>query len=117
MDKCLERAQALNRQVSGDIDHGRLDAAKVGLNEAIRLAPELAAPRTNLGVLHCWEGELDEAITLHLKARQLDPNLSAPHTNLSIVTANLKNVDLANLQTVPVGVPIGVPAVWCEIMD
>ena len=83
MDEFIERARALNRQASDDIDHGRLDAAKVGLNEAIRLAPELAAP----------------------------------HTNLSIVTTNLKNIDLANLQTVPVGAPIGVPAVWCKIMD
>ena len=181
MTENIERARKLNRQASDDIDHGRLEAAKVALNEAIRLAPDLAAPYTNLGVLHCWEGELDEAIRLHLKARRLDPNLSAPHinlgvayawqgrldasvqslktalqcnpdsaeawtslgftyicqgniddavvasekaiqlgdggeahTNLSIVTTNLENVDTANLQTVPVGAPIGVPAVWCE---
>ena len=77
MDERIERARALNRQASDDIDHARLDAAKVGLNEAIRLASELAAP----------------------------------HTNLSIVTTNLKNIDLANLQTVPVGARIGIPAV------
>ena len=62
----IERARKLNRRASDDIDHGRLDAAKVALNEAIRLAPDLAAPHTNLGVLHCWEGELDEAIHFHL---------------------------------------------------
>ena len=105
MDERIERARALNRQASDDIDHGKLDAAKITLNETIRLVPEQEAPHTNLGGLHCWEGELDEAVTLHLKARQLDPNLSAPHTNLSVVTVNLKNVDLANLQTLPVGAP------------
>jgi hypothetical protein len=44
-------------------------------------------------------------------------NLKEAHTNLSIVTANLENVDVANLQTAPVGAPLGVPAVWCEIVD
>ena len=53
----IERARKLNRQASDDIDHGRLEAAKIALKEAIRLAPDLAAPHTNLGILHCWEGE------------------------------------------------------------
>ena len=44
-------------------------------------------------------------------------NLEEAHTNLSIVIANLENVDVANLQTAPVGAPLGVPAVWCEIVD
>lgn len=117
MAEHIEHARKLNRQASDDIAHGRLETAKTALNEAIRLAPDLAAPHTNLGVLHCWEGELDDAIRLHLEARRLDPNLSAPHINLSIVTTNLENMDVANLQVSPVGVPIGVPAVWCEIVD
>ena len=83
----IERARKLNRQASDNIDHGRLEAAKVALNEAIHLAPEFAASYTNLGVLYCWDGELDEAIALHLKARHLDPNLSAPHTNLGVAYA------------------------------
>ena len=87
MTEHIERARALNRQAYDDIDHGRLDAAKVALNEAIHLAPDLAAPHTNLGALSCWEGELDEAIALHLKARHLNPNLSAPHTNLGVAYA------------------------------
>ena len=49
MNECIEYARKLNRQASDDIDHGRLDAAKVALNEAIRLTPDLAAPHTNLG--------------------------------------------------------------------
>ena len=123
----IERARKLNRQASDDIDHGRLEAAKVALNEAIRLAPDLAAPDTNLGVLHCWEGELDKAIALHLKARHLDPNLPAPHTNLGVVylardeirraiaafktsvATNLENADIAHLQVSRVGAMIGVP--------
>ena len=87
MTEHIERAQALNRQAYDDIDQGQLDAAKDALSEAIRLAPDLAAPYTNLGALHCWKGELDEAIALHLKARRLDPNLSAPHTNLGVAYA------------------------------
>ncbi len=79
----IERARKLSRQASDDIDHGRLEAAKIALNKAIRFAPDLAAP----------------------------------HTNLSIVTANSEDVDVDNLQTAPVGTPLGVPTVWCEIVD
>ena len=163
----IERARKLNHQASDDLDHGRLEAAKAALNEAIRLAPDLAAPHTNLGVLHCWKGELEEAIALHLKARhwqgrfdeaierykialETDPTLAEPHNNLGLVylardeidraiaafnaaieagnlqeahinlsrvPINLESVDVANLQVSPIGVPIGVPAVWCEIVD
>ena len=87
MTEHIERARTLNRQAYDDVDHGQFDAAKVALNEAIRLAPDLAAPYTNLGALYCSEGNLDEAIGLHLKARCLDPNLSAPHTNLGVAYA------------------------------
>ena len=87
MTEHIERARELNRQAYDDIDHGRLEEAKVALNKAIRLAPDLAAPHTNLGALRCWEGELEAAIILHLKARHLDPNLSAPHINLGVVYA------------------------------
>ena len=83
MAEYIEHARKLNRQASDDINHGRLEAAKVALNKAIRLALDLAAL----------------------------------HTNLSIVTANSEDVDDANLQTVPVGAPLGVPAVWCDIVD
>jgi Flp pilus assembly protein TadD len=113
MTEHIERARTLNRQACDDVDHGRLDAAKVPLNKAIRLVPDLAAPYTNLGVLHCWEGELEEAAVLHLKARRLDPNLSAPHTNLGSVG----DIDTSELQTSPSGVPVGVPAVWCEFVN
>ena len=67
MTEHIERARTLNRQACDDVDHGRLDAAKVALNKAIRLAPDLAAPYTNLGILHRWEGELDKAIVLRKK--------------------------------------------------
>ena len=40
MSEHIERARKLNRQASDDIDHGRLEAAKVALNEAIRLVPD-----------------------------------------------------------------------------
>ena len=49
MTEHIERARKLNRQASDDIDHGRLEAAKVALNQAIRLAPDLAAPQHQLG--------------------------------------------------------------------
>ena len=83
MAEYIEHARKLNRQASDDINHGRLEAAKVALNKAIRLALDLAAL----------------------------------HTNPSIVTANSEDVDDANLQTVPVDAPLGVPAVWCDIVD
>ena len=87
MTEHIERARTLNRQTYDDVNHGWLDAAKVALNEAIRLAPDLAAPHANLGALYCWEGEFDKAIALHLKARRLDPNLSPPYTNLGVAYA------------------------------
>ena len=80
----IERARALNRQACENINQGQLDTARAALNEAIRLAPDLSAPYTNLGALYCWDGELEKAIVLHFKARRLDPNLSAPHTNLGV---------------------------------
>ena len=95
MAEHIERARVLNRQAYEYIDHGQLDAAKDALNEAIHLAPDLAAPHTNLGALYCWDGELEEAIALHLKARRLDPNLSAPHTNLAVVYARRGKLDAA----------------------
>jgi hypothetical protein len=49
MNEHIEHARELNRQASDDVDYGWLDAAKVALNEAIRLTPDLAAPHTNLG--------------------------------------------------------------------
>ncbi|MCE2403288.1 hypothetical protein J4G08_20725 [Candidatus Poribacteria bacterium] len=67
----LEHARKLNRLACKQISDGNLEEAKENLIEAIHIAPNLAAPHTNLGVLHCWDGELDEAIALHLKARPL----------------------------------------------
>ena len=77
----INKARELNRLGCNLIDEGDLDTAEQHLIESIRLTPNLAEPHTNLGVLHCWEGEFYEAIALHLKARQLAPNHSAPHTN------------------------------------
>ena len=63
----IERARALNRQACEYIDQGQLDTAKDALNKAIRLAPDLAAPHTNLAALYCWDGELEKAIYLSEK--------------------------------------------------
>lgn len=87
MTEHIERALALNRQACERISHGQLNAAKTALTEAIRLSSDLAAPLTNLGVLHCGEGELEEAIALHRQARSLDAALSALHTNLGVAYA------------------------------
>ena len=83
MAEHIENARALNRQACDDINQGQLDAAKDALNEAIRLAPDLAAP----------------------------------HTNLSIVTRSLETIDALELHVSPIGVPVGVSAVWCEFVD
>ena len=51
MAEYIEHARKLNRQASDDINHGRLEAAKVALNKAIRLALDLAALHTNLSIV------------------------------------------------------------------
>lgn len=62
----IERARELNRSACDNISDGNLEIVQENLIEAIRIAPNLAAPHTNLGVLYCWDGELAEAIALHL---------------------------------------------------
>lgn len=63
----IERARELNRLACENISHGEIESACEKLLDAIRIAPNWAAPHTNLGVLYCWEGKLDESITLHQK--------------------------------------------------
>lgn len=46
----IDKARKLNRMACEDIDKGELDFAAEKLTEAIRLAPNLAEPHTNLGV-------------------------------------------------------------------
>ncbi|MYF99410.1 hypothetical protein F4212_09790 [Candidatus Poribacteria bacterium] len=71
----INKASELNRLACNLIDEGDLDTAREHLNDAIRHTSNLAEPHTNLGVLHCWEGELDDAVSLHLKALELGPIL------------------------------------------
>ncbi len=44
-------------------------------------------------------------------------NLQAGHTNLSLLTDSAKTINAADLHASPIGMPVGVPAVWCEIVD
>ncbi len=50
----IERAQELNRIACNHISDGNLKEAKDSLIEAIRIAPNLAALHTNLGVPTAW---------------------------------------------------------------
>ena len=51
------------------------------------------------------------------KAASATENLQEAHTNLSTVTDSVENIDTSELQTSPMGVPVGVPAVWCEFVN
>ena len=79
-------------------------------------AGALAEARNNLGVAYCQDGQVDVAIAEFNAAIEAG-GLEAARANLSIVTADSENVDVTSLQTAPVGIPIGVPAAWCEIVD
>jgi len=72
MTEHIERALALNRQACERISHGQLNAAKTALTEAIRLSSDLAAPLTNLGVLHCgaWWRKPSLCIAKHAVSTQ-----------------------------------------------
>ena len=50
----IERARELNRLACNYIPDGNLEEAKDNLMEAICIAPNLAAPHTNLGVSAAW---------------------------------------------------------------
>lgn len=50
----IERAQKLNRLACNHISDVNLKEAKDNLIEAICIAPNLAAPHTNLGVPAAW---------------------------------------------------------------
>ena len=91
---------------------GRIEEAAI----AHKKAKAITEAKNNLGVVYCQQGKIDEAIT-EFNAAIETGNLKEAHTNLSILTAGLENIEAANLQTSPVGAPIGVPAVWCEIVD
>ncbi len=103
IDENMARANELNRITCEQIDGGNLESARENLVEAIDISPKLAAPHTNLGVLFCWEGEFNEAIDLHLKACSFDPTLSDDEMNIH------------DLEILPITVPMGAPAAWCEI--
>ena len=53
----IERARELNRIACEYIFNGNLEITRKNLIEAIRIAPNLAAPHTNLGVPAAW-GEI-----------------------------------------------------------
>ncbi len=50
----IERARELNRLACEQISNGNLEEARENLIEAIQIAPNLAAPHTNLGVPAAW---------------------------------------------------------------
>ena len=128
------------------ICQNRLDEAKVMLEGALRSDPESAEANTNLGIILCHEDNIEEAIVAHKKAGAMAEarnnlgivyhqqgkydaaiaefkaaiaaeDLQEAHTNLSIVTGSVENIDTSELQTSPIGVPVGVPAVWCEFVN
>lgn len=76
----------------------------------------MAEARNNLGIAYYQQGKRDAAIA-EFKAAIEAEDLQEAHTNLSIVTDSLKNIDALELQTSPIGSPVGVPAVWCEFVN
>ena len=124
----------------------RLDEAKVLLEKALLSEPDSAEANTNLGITHSRQDNVEKAIAAHKKAGAIAEarnnlgiayyqqgkrnisitefkaaieveNLPEAHLNLSIVTDSAANVDASKLHASPIGVPVGVPAVWCEFVD
>lgn len=124
----------------------RLDEAKVLLEKALHSEPDSAEANTNLGIIHSRQDSVEKAIAAHKKAGAIAEarnnlgiayyqqgkhdtsitefkaaieggNLQEARTNLSIVTNSAANVDASKLHASPIGVPVGVPGVWCEFVD
>lgn len=64
---------------------GELDRAITLLEEVTQSAPELSAPRINLGVAHARKGELEAAETALLSALALSPRHPVAKNELGIV--------------------------------
>ena len=89
------------------------------INEAIvahKKAGAMAEARNNLGIVYHQQVKYDAAIA-EFKAAIAAEDLQEAHTNLSILTGSVENIDTSELQTAPIGVPVGVPAVWCEFVN
>lgn len=63
---------------------GELDAAVVMLNDAVRLNPNFAEGRSNLGAFLLQRGDVGNAIGHLQEAVRLEPNLSDAHGNLGV---------------------------------
>ncbi len=63
---------------------------------AIRLGPELAPPRYNLGEIRAHTGALDEAIALYRHALRIDPEFGRAEYMLGVALAAWGRLDEAN---------------------
>jgi len=74
---------------------GRLDEAEKEYREAIRINPDFAKARSNLGNLLADLGGYEEAEEKYREAIRIDPKLSKAHNNLGILLYNLKRYEEA----------------------
>ena len=65
------------------LGQGRIDEAILQFREAIRLKPDDAAARNNLGIALVSKGQLDEAIRQFQAALRLKPNDAEIQKNLT----------------------------------
>ena len=71
----------------------KFDAAVAEYKEALRIEPDYAAVRYDLGNLLREKGDFDEAIVEYRKAITLDPNESGAHSNLGLALEKKGNLD------------------------
>jgi tetratricopeptide (TPR) repeat protein len=67
------------------LEQGMLEAGIARLEQVTESAPELAAPRINLGVAHHVAGDLEAAEEQLLKAIELNPLHPVAHNELGII--------------------------------
>jgi protein O-mannosyl-transferase len=80
---------------AGEDDEGSLAQAKEYFEASLRLSPNFADARNNLGHSLAREGRLQEAIKFYTEALALNPRVAQVHNNLGLALARLGRLDEA----------------------
>ncbi len=105
----FERALALSEEPKPGVhlslgwamqEEGRLDEARAHYEEALKIAPDMAAAYLNVGGLNEEQGRMDEAEEAFRKALKLQPLFPVPHARLAtLLRGKLPDEDLAALES------------------
>jgi tetratricopeptide (TPR) repeat protein len=77
------------------LDCGQLDAARIRLDEALRVYPDYPDALCNLGLLLVRQGKTEEGIARYQAALRLEPTKSKWHFNLALALAQKGDLDAA----------------------